>query len=132
MNIISKIKENPFIYVSYFNALFFVEIINIMFILLISYGKLVAIIVSCLLTLLLSAHIILLYFGKEFSRKLQLILMDLHVAYFLPFIFLFLIYYEKNSIYDYILPLVRFIMICAEIFFIVTISTINRVELKAK
>lgn len=116
------IRKNIFLYVSYFNILFFLEIINMMFLFLAAYGKMTAIISGIVLSMLLSYHIILLYFKNELNRKIQLFLMDIHAGYSIPFLFFFIFYYNNNGIYDYVFTGLRFFMVCAEILFIIILS----------
>ncbi|MBN2040805.1 MAG: hypothetical protein JW864_12250 [Spirochaetes bacterium] len=116
------IKRNIFLYVSYFNILYFLEIINLMFLLLVSYGKFIAIAAGFIFSLFLSVQIVFLYFKNELSRKIQLFLMDVHAGYSIPFLFFIVFYYIDNSIYDNVITGLRFVMICAEIFFIILLS----------
>ena len=90
-SILNIIKKRVFVYASYFDVLFFFEIINLMFLLLMAYGKIISIAGGSILSVLLSLQIINLYFKKEINRKIQLYLMDIHLAYSVPFIINFLI-----------------------------------------
>ena len=66
--------------VSYFNIVYYFEIINLMILLFFLFGKITAVLSGLTLSLLLSWHIIMLFFRKQNNRKIQLFLMDIHVA----------------------------------------------------
>lgn len=120
--LLNNIKKRAFKIVSYFNLLYFIEIINLMFLLLIMFGKVISIITGLILALLLSLHIILLYFKKERNRKVQLYLMDIHLAYSIPFLVIFLLYSNDSRLIDYLFFLLRFVLCCFEILFIYVLS----------
>ncbi len=117
-----KIKKKVFVYASYFNVLFFFEIINLMFLLLIVYGKFISIACGSILTVLLSLQIINLYFKKEASRKIQLYLMDIHLAYSVPFIFNFLFLRNDPLMPDYFFMFLRLVMCFFDVLFIIAFS----------
>ena len=111
-------NKRIFLYTAYFDVLYFFEIINLMFLLLILYGKFVSVFSGIILTILLSIQIIRIYFGNSLNRKIQIYLMDIHLAYSIPF-FLSLIVSGFNSGWlDFIFILLRFVIFCAEIFLI--------------
>ena len=116
------IRKRVFVYASYFNILFFFEIINLMFLLLIIYGKIISITAGVILSVLLSLQIINLYFKKETSRKIQLFMMDIHVAYSIPFIINFLFSNNEPVTMDYFFVLLRLVISCFDIIFIVALS----------
>jgi hypothetical protein len=66
--------------VSYFNIVYYFEIINFMILLFFIFGKITAVLAGLALALLLSWHIIMLFFRKQNHRKIQLFLMDIHIA----------------------------------------------------
>jgi len=66
---------------AYFSTLYYFEIIYFMFILLILYGKPVSVIAGFTMTILITIHIVQLYFKKNINRKIQLFIMDIHIAY---------------------------------------------------
>ena len=68
------------VYLSYFCLLYFMEIIYIMVLLLLVGGRLPSLAAGGALSLLLSYHIIMLYYRNSRHRKIQLYLMDLHLA----------------------------------------------------
>jgi len=65
----------------YFSTLYFAEVIYFMFMLLLIYGRTTAIVCGFVLALLLTFHVIGLFFMKNRHRKIQLILMDIHIAF---------------------------------------------------
>ena len=125
-SILIIIKKRVFVYASYFDVLFFFEIINLMFLLLMAYGKTISIAGGSILSVLLSLQIINLYFKKEINRKIQLYLMDIHLAYSLPFIlnfFITLLFYKSEPIMlDYFFVFLRFVISCFDIVFIIALS----------
>jgi hypothetical protein len=120
--LLNIIKKRVFVYVSYFDVLYFFEIINLMFLFLLVYGKIISITVGSILSVLLSLQIIKLYFKKETNRKIQLYLMDIHAAYSIPFIINFLFYRSDPVMLDYFFVSLRFVICCLEIIFIVVLS----------
>lgn len=66
--------------VSYFNIVYYFEIINFMILLFFIFGKIPAVLAGLVFALLLSWHIIMLFFRKKNHRKIQLFLMDIHIA----------------------------------------------------
>ncbi len=96
---------------SYFNILYFIEIINLMFVLLVTFGTYLSIGIGIILTLTLSFHIIRFYFNKKYSRLIQLCIMDLHLAYSIPFfINIFMLNLDSKPL-DYSFIIIR-IIIC--------------------
>jgi hypothetical protein len=120
--ILNIIRKKVFVYVSYFDVLFFFEIINLMFLFLIVYGKFISITSGVILSILLSMQIINLYFKKEINRKIQLYLMDIHLAYSVPFIINFLFYRSEPVIFDYLFVSLRLVICCFDIIFIIALS----------
>lgn len=72
---------------AYIVTLYYLEIVFLMFGLLFLYGRTAAIAVGVILTLLLTYHIIQLYFRKSLHRKLQLWLIDVHAAFAAGYLF---------------------------------------------
>ncbi len=70
----------------YFSTLYFVEVIYFMFMLLLIYGRTAAVLCGFILALLLTFHVIGLFFMKNRYRKIQLILMDIHIAFTVGFL----------------------------------------------
>ena len=135
LSLLDSIKKRAFKIVSYFNLLYFIEIINLMFLLLIMFGKVISIITGLILALLLSLHIILLYFKNERNRKIQLYLMDVHLAYSIPFLIVFIIYSNDSRLIDYLFLLLRLVLCCFEVLFIYVLSDYSddnyEIEIKA-
>ncbi|HON79682.1 MAG TPA: hypothetical protein PK544_14405 [Spirochaetota bacterium] len=78
--IIETVQKKIVTVVSYFNIVYYFEIINLMILLFFLFGKITAVLSGLTLSLLLSWHIIMLFFRKQNNRKIQLFLMDIHVA----------------------------------------------------
>jgi hypothetical protein len=73
------------IYASYFDVFYYFEIIYLLIPLNVLYGGFVSITFGIALSVLLSFHIIFLFFKKGINRWIQLFLMELHIAYSFPF-----------------------------------------------
>lgn len=67
--------------VPYIATLYYAEILYIMFFINFLYGKLLSVTAGISLSVLLTLHVIRLFYKKNFNRKLQLYLMDFHCAY---------------------------------------------------
>ena len=65
----------------YYSTVYFVEIIYFMFMLLIIYGRTAAVISGLIFSGLLTFHVIGLFFQKNRNRKIQIVLMDIHIAF---------------------------------------------------
>jgi hypothetical protein len=68
-------------FLSYYSTLYYVEIIYFMFMILIIYGRMAAVISGLVFTGLLTLHIIRLFLQRNFNRKIQIVLMDIHIAF---------------------------------------------------
>lgn len=68
------------VYLSYFCLLYFMEIIYLMVLLFLVGGRFPSLAAGAVLSLLLSYHIVMLYYRNSLHRKIQLYLMDLHLA----------------------------------------------------
>ena len=73
-------KKAP-VFLSYFSTFFFVEILYFMIMILVIYGRTASVIFGFLTALMLSLHVIGLFFNKNKNRKIQVLLMDLHIAF---------------------------------------------------
>ncbi len=71
--------------VSYFSTLYYVEIVVLMVSVLFVYGKFASVTVGIVLSILLTLQIVRIFYKRDRYRKIQLILMDLHLAYGLAF-----------------------------------------------
>ena len=103
---------------SYFNILYFFEIINLMFVLLVTFGTYFSIGIGIILTIALSLHIIRFYFNKRFSRLIQLCIMDLHLAYSIPFFINIIMLNLDLKPLDYGFIIIRIIICIIESIFI--------------
>ncbi len=74
-------EEKAPLFIPYFSTLYFVEVLYFMVMLLLIYGRTAALVCGFILALLLTFHVIGLFFMKNRHRKIQLILMDLHIAF---------------------------------------------------
>ncbi len=112
------LKENIHYLVSYFSTLYYVEIVILMVSVLFVYGKILSVAVGLLMAVLLTVQIINVFYKKDRSRKIQLFLMDLHLAYGLAF-FINLPFtgYQLNSSNALILT-VRSVLVIGELFLI--------------
>jgi hypothetical protein len=97
-------------------------------IILVTYGKSLSIAIGIILTLLLSIHIIRIYFNKGNSRKIQLYLMDIHLACSIPFFINIIIDGLTNSFLDYFFIFLRFAILLAEIIFIYILTDEKFIE----
>ena len=70
----------------YIATLFYAELILLFIFLNFLYGKPAAAAVVLVLTLLLTMHVIVLFNGNPASRKIQLLLMDIHFAWSVTFV----------------------------------------------
>jgi hypothetical protein len=121
-SVYNYIKQHAFVFVSYLDILFFSEIINLMFFLTLIFGKYISIMTGIVLSLLLCLQIIGLFFKKNISRIAQLIVMDLHLAYSIPFLVFFAVYFRESRTVDVIFVCIRTMISCFEILFIFILS----------
>lgn len=101
--------------VPYGDVLYFLEILYLMITLLFLYGKLVAVIAGAVLAVLLSIHIILLAMRKNTSRIIQLVIMELHCAYCVPYILNALFVNAPGSPLDTVFVMIRSACIVCEL-----------------
>ncbi len=78
--IMGRVTARIHIYTAYFSILYFFEIMYLMVLLFFVAGSGSALVAGAVLAPLLSYHIIMLYYGNARHRKVQLYLMDLHLA----------------------------------------------------
>lgn len=110
-----KIKKALPLVLPYFTILYYVEIIYLIFILLILFGKTFSIIAGAILSLLLAYHIISLNYMKNMNRKAQLVIMDIHFAYSISFIANLLMIDIPVSGHDIPLIGIRLLLIIVEL-----------------
>jgi hypothetical protein len=65
----------------YYSTVYYVEVLYFMFMMLIIYGRTAAVISGLVCSGLLTFHVIGLFFLKNRNRKIQIILMDIHIAF---------------------------------------------------
>lgn len=65
----------------YLSTLYYVEVMLFAFFINFLYGKPVAVVAGAVLTVLVTAHVLLLFNESLFERKIQLLLMDFHFAW---------------------------------------------------
>ena len=80
-------KEKLWGLVPYSATLFYIEIIYMMFMAGFLYGKVAAVVSGVMLSILLTFQVIALFGRINISRKIQLFIMDVHLAYSVAFIF---------------------------------------------
>ncbi len=102
--------------VAYGDIMYFFEIIYVMIALNFLAGKPFAVIIGVLFALLLSAHIILIYQRNAVSRKIQLFMMDVHLAYAVPYFIGGMIFGLELRPFDYVFFIVRACLVAFEAF----------------
>lgn len=113
-----NLYQHLFSFVSYFSTLYFFEIIYFMIPVSFIYGRNVSIIAGITFTLILSVHIIRLYFNRTHSRTFQICLMDIHLAYSVPYYLFLILMNNEYSTLDYVFISVRLIICLFEILLI--------------
>ncbi|HOO73555.1 MAG TPA: hypothetical protein PK926_17480 [Spirochaetota bacterium] len=106
-------------------TLYFFEIINIMFLLVLLFGKVVSVIVGILLSIMLTFHVILLNSGRQASRKLQLYIMDIHAALALASLASFWVYSHDINLLNIIQVAIRSFILAVEIPLIIFLTDSN-------
>jgi hypothetical protein len=104
--------------ISYFNALYFIEIMNLMLMILLLYGYFLSILTGAVLTALLSAQIIMIYFRNKTARKIQLFLFDVHIAAAIPSLIQYITDTRQVTALGSVVISMRIIMILSEALFI--------------
>lgn len=110
------------VYCSYFSVLYFFEILYLLFPLNLLYGKTASFSLGFLLALLLSIHIICLYFRFKVSRTIQLVLMELHIAYSIPFFIQYLSRGYAGNTIEATIIVFRFLICCFGILFLLLLT----------
>lgn len=75
---------------AYISTLYFIEIIRMMFSMVLNYNKLLIVLFVLIVAVLLTIHIIRLYLRKKNNRIIHLILIDIHLALSVVFIYNFI------------------------------------------
>ena len=116
--ILHHIRSRIHLYGSYLQVWYYIEILYLMGIFLVVYGKGMAFTWGILCAVLLSIHIIRFYFKNETSRRIQLLLMDLHVPYAVS-LSLALFWGDGNGHpVEIAISMIRFLVIAIELFMI--------------
>ena len=103
-------------------TLYFLEIINIMFLLVLLFGKVVSVVAGIYLSIILTFHVILLNSGRQGSRKVQLYIMDIHAAIALASLASFWIYNQDINLLNIIQITIRSVILAVEIPLIVFLT----------
>ena len=109
----------------YIATLFYVEIILLFIFLNFLYGKPVALTAGFVLTVILTLHVIVLFNGNPASRKIQLLLMDVHFAWSVVFVVIRLIPGIPLSGFDIAVALFRTAAASVELPVILLVATDN-------
>ena len=86
LSALTRHEEKAPVFLSYFSTVFFLEILYFMIMILLVYGRTVAVIFGLLTAFILTLHVTGLFFQKNRNRKIQLLLMDLHIAFTVGFL----------------------------------------------
>ena len=86
MSRIKQLKQKLPVLLSYISLMYFIEIIYMMLVIVILYGKTASIITGLTLSVLLSYQIISVNLGKKSGRKVQIVIMEIHFAISIAFI----------------------------------------------
>lgn len=117
-----RLKSRIYIVISYFNILYFFEIISLMFSLLMFFGSSTAMIIGFTLGALLAVQIIGLLLKGGIFRNVQLYLMDIHFSYSLAyFINLYFIGASFNTI-SLMFIIIKIAIVCLELPFILLLT----------
>lgn len=127
---LKSINKQIYQYTAYFNILYFIEIIYLMFLLLVIYGKLVSVITGAVLSVLLCFQIVNIYYGNWKNRKIQLYLMDFHLAWSVPYFFNQAALGVYDVWLDYIFVSTRIIIVIFEAFLIYFLTDDNLIEMR--
>ena len=110
---------------AFFDLYYFVEIINVIFIVSFLYGTYIAAAAGLMLSALLTFHIIRLYFDKPYTRIIQLFVMDIHAAYALVFAATFLATQDRQSTQNLVVPLIRTAAALCELILIIKFTPVT-------
>jgi len=100
------IVERVNVFVAYFDVLYFMEILYIMIVLNILFGSMVSFITGFCLGVFLATQIVMIYFKKRIARIIQLVFMELHIAYSFPLLIGLILGYRTYPL-DYLVILFR-------------------------
>ncbi len=105
---------NSHLYAAYVSTLFYVDILFMLFYLLMIFGKTASIVIGVLSSVLLAMHIVRLYFKRNANRKVQLLVIDIHLALAIPFIVNTMVIGNEWSIPLTFMAVISFITILVE------------------
>lgn len=120
--IIKYLKKRADSFTPYVATFYYVEILYFMIFINFLYGKVYAVITGISLSIILTSHVLRLFYKKDFNRKLQLFIMDFHFAYSSVFIINRLLSGWTLSSIDYTIVYFRLFTACIEIFMIITLT----------
>lgn len=106
----------------YFSIIYFIEILYFMFVISFLMGKVPGLIFGTLLLAFLLWHTVGLYSMKNRHREIQLLLMDIHVAFSAAFVFNRLVVSSAFSTIDEVILVVRALSVAAELPMILLIT----------
>ncbi|HPS57095.1 MAG TPA: hypothetical protein PK514_03230 [Spirochaetota bacterium] len=107
----------------YISTLFYAEIILLFIFLNFLYGKPVALTAGLVLTVLLTLHVIILFNDNPSSRKIQLLLMDIHFAWSVAFVVIRMVPGIPLSGFDVAVVLFRTLAASVELPIILLVTT---------
>ncbi|MCU0846729.1 MAG: hypothetical protein MUD12_02440 [Spirochaetes bacterium] len=112
---LDTIKKRINLVTAYFSTLYFCEIIFMMFGLLLVYGKTISVIAGFTLSTLLAVQIVMVFYRKNRNRKIQLFVMDFHIAYSFSFLANTLLYGFDSNPATAAMIIVRLLILLIEV-----------------
>lgn len=117
-------------YLPYVNLLYFLEIFYIMLLFFFVYGKIISIIIGLVLNIFLVYMIVSIYFRNKNFRFLQLIWIDLHIGFSIPFFIYKLISYQQSeTLLSTLFILLRIVLFIFEITYFYLLTGIFKKDL---
>jgi hypothetical protein len=110
--------------VPYIATLYYIEILYLMFFFNFLYGKYVSVVTGIFLSFMLTLHVIKLFHRKNLNRKIQLFIMDFHVAYSLAYLVNRLFSGHSLTCFDYTITTFRFTSASVELLMIYVLTDI--------
>lgn len=120
-----KITDYAVSSVPYVFCLYFLEIIFFMPAVIYYYGKAAGFTTVVILSALLSVHLIFLYLRKNSSRIIHLFIMDIHAAFSIGYIVNYISVGQAAGAIDSMAFIVRILLLGAEIFMILCLTSEN-------
>jgi hypothetical protein len=112
---LSHITANIATVAAFTATLYYLEIIAMMFLLALLFGKPFAVITGSVLSLALTVHAILLNSGFEISRKIQLVIMDIHASFAVASVISFFVYGNEFNTLNALQLSIRMIILPIEL-----------------